>query len=86
MATPNRPQSDWIELLQTANTTRADKIPPGFLTRHEIAKATGKSLSTVDRTLPILLEEGKLERSFYRRLGNDGALRRIPHFRRKKGA
>lgn len=71
----------WAKLLAAANSTRADKIPDGYLTRQELAEKFGRSVTTIDRQIPVLLEAGTLVRGYYRRIGIDGAVRRMPHFK-----
>lgn len=75
--------NDWLKALSDANSGKADPIPKGFYTQQELVKITGKSRATIQRTLPILLEQGKAVVGYYRRINRANALVLIPHYRLK---
>jgi Fic family protein len=81
MATTDRAKSDWIDLLEKANADKAETPPKGFYTKHELVKITGISLATIERKLPILVEEGKAVRGYYRRINRANALVMVPFYK-----
>lgn len=81
MATTNGNKSDWITLLQEANSTRADKIPPGYKTRREWAKHFQISTCTFDRKIIELIDAQLATRKEFRVPDSCGALKLRPHFK-----
>lgn len=73
--------NDWLKALSDTNAGKAETPPKGFYTKHELVKITGISLATIERKLPILIEEGKAVRGYYRRINRANALVLIPHFK-----
>jgi hypothetical protein len=76
--------NDWLKILARANSHRADKIPPGYMTHEELRQKFGKSSSAITRNLPILLESGVLTVCNYKRVDRAGRLVEMPHYKLKK--
>jgi hypothetical protein len=78
MATPNKPKSDWIELLSEANASRVDKIPAGYKSMGKWLEEFEISETTWRRRIPILEESGAMVRGHFRVIEGDGrAIKRV---------
>lgn len=72
--------SNWAKAL--SETLVSDKVPKGFLTRHEIAKELNRSVDRTDEILRRLIAAKKAEKKLFRVLTGAG-VRPVPHYRLK---
>jgi hypothetical protein len=75
MATTHKRNSDWIALLETANASKADKIPTGFKSREDWSAHYKISVCTFDRQW-----RGIFEREEFR-VNANGRLVKKPFYR-----
>jgi predicted transcriptional regulator len=74
-------KSDWLNLLQKANTRRVEKPPKGFKLIEELAKELGRHRETVRRKVPQFVEAGVIEKKSFMVLDEAGGLRSRPFYR-----
>jgi hypothetical protein len=82
MASPRLNQ--WLDVIAEACCRQSeDKIPPGFHSVIEIAKASGSTKNTASKTLLAGLKLGIVERVMLKRFRNN-QLRKIGYYRFKQ--
>ena len=72
------------ELLEAARKQREDEIPDGWLSAEDVAEQEGRPKSSARDILRQLLgiaETGVLEMKTFRKIGRNGRIYDVPHFR-----
>ena len=67
-----------------ASGSEPDQVPPGWHTKRELVKATGRGRSQVVALLTRAVAAGKMETRIFRVLNAVGAAMPKPHYRVKK--
>lgn len=73
--------NDWAQLIGEVAESKADKVPEGFQTRAEISKEMNVGDRRTREILTALVGAKKIERRDFSIVVN-GALRKVPHYRK----
>lgn len=73
--------NDWLKLLQSANISKGDKIPKGFLPLAHWLSTFEISRATWERNAPELEKAGKFTREYFKVVGIDGRAIKRPFWK-----
>lgn len=73
--------NQWAQVIAESSFVQPDKIPEGWFTVNDIAKATNVSNTTASRHARLLVANGKAERKSFRLRNGERGVYPVPHFR-----